>query len=197
MKKISTLLSLIACILILGIMKANAQQQINLVMAGDSSFTPHCLVPDSIELDLYGSGSLNIFDDRIRYKGLIPFGQSQAFIAGYDLLVLPSYHDGWGVVVNEAICAGVPVVCSDQVGARLILKTFGVGKIFSHNKSNSLRSILSAMVDDASILRDMRVLCAVAADAIQPSVAANYMFNIIQASNDNKCAVSNLWQKRR
>jgi glycosyltransferase involved in cell wall biosynthesis len=34
-----------------------------------------------------------------------------------DVFVLPSRHDGWGVVVNQALGAGLPIICSDQVGA--------------------------------------------------------------------------------
>lgn len=34
-----------------------------------------------------------------------------------DVFVLPSRHDGWGVVVNEALGSGLPLICSDAVGA--------------------------------------------------------------------------------
>lgn len=57
MKKISTLFSIIAFLFVLGTMKVSAQQQIQILVAGDSSFTPHCLVPDSVELDIYGNAS--------------------------------------------------------------------------------------------------------------------------------------------
>ena len=34
-----------------------------------------------------------------------------------DMFCLPSRHDGWGVVVNEALGAGLPIIVSDAVGA--------------------------------------------------------------------------------
>ena len=146
-----------------------------------------------IELDVYGSGVLDIFCDQVSHKGQITFGESQSFISEYDLLVLPSYYDGWGVVVNESICAGVPVVCSDQVGARVLVENFGVGKVFTHKNLNSLRAILTDVINNRNLLRDMGALCGLASDAIQPSVAAAYMFNVIQAPIDNKPLVKSPW----
>jgi glycosyltransferase involved in cell wall biosynthesis len=39
--------------------------------------------------------------------------------------VLPSRYDGWGVVVNQALGAGLPIIASDQVGAAHDLITPG------------------------------------------------------------------------
>lgn len=40
-----------------------------------------------------------------------------ALFGDADVFVLPSRHDGWGVVVNEALGAGLPIICSEAVGA--------------------------------------------------------------------------------
>lgn len=39
------------------------------------------------------------------------------FFAAADIFVLPSGLERWGLVVNEAMCFGLPVITSDQVGA--------------------------------------------------------------------------------
>jgi glycosyltransferase involved in cell wall biosynthesis len=44
-------------------------------------------------------------------------------VSGLDVLVLPSNFDGWGLTVNEALHAGVPVVVSDGCGVAEILRT--------------------------------------------------------------------------
>jgi glycosyltransferase involved in cell wall biosynthesis len=44
-------------------------------------------------------------------------------VSGLDVLVLPSTFDGWGLTVNEALHAGVPVVVSDGCGVAEILRT--------------------------------------------------------------------------
>ncbi len=55
MNKIATLTSVITFFIALATSNVSAQQQVSILVAGDSSFTPHCLVPDSIELDIYGT----------------------------------------------------------------------------------------------------------------------------------------------
>lgn len=48
-----------------------------------------------------------------------------------DVLVLPSWFEPWGVVINEAVAAGLAVVASEAVGAAAELVRDGVnGRIF-------------------------------------------------------------------
>jgi glycosyltransferase involved in cell wall biosynthesis len=54
---------------------------------------------------------------RIRYEGFQAPGSLPRFFAQADIFVLPSRHDGWGVVVNQAMAAGLPIIASDAVGA--------------------------------------------------------------------------------
>jgi glycosyltransferase involved in cell wall biosynthesis len=64
--------------------------------------------------------------DFIEYQGfsdpkLLPDLFSKAHV-----FVLPSRYDGWGVVVNQALGAGLPIICSDAVGAAFDLVQHGV-----------------------------------------------------------------------
>ena len=34
-----------------------------------------------------------------------------------DVFVLPSEDEPWGLVINEAMCSGLPIVASERVGA--------------------------------------------------------------------------------
>ncbi len=58
---------------------------------------------------------------RIRYEGFQQPERLPEYFARADIFVLPSRHDGWGVVVNQALGAGLPVITSDAVGAALDL----------------------------------------------------------------------------
>ena len=42
--------------------------------------------------------------------------------AEYDILILPSLSEPWGLVVEEALYYGMPVIISDRVGCRSEVK---------------------------------------------------------------------------
>ena len=53
----------------------------------------------------------------VRFLGFVNQSKLPAVYTAADLLVLPSAYDPFGVVVNEAMLCGCPVVVSDRVGA--------------------------------------------------------------------------------
>ena len=55
--------------------------------------------------------------DRICFKGFVQPSALPDVFARANVFVLPSRHDGWGLVINEAIAAGMPVITTDCVGA--------------------------------------------------------------------------------
>jgi glycosyltransferase involved in cell wall biosynthesis len=79
-----------------------------------------------VALVLAGEGSLRAWVERVVSEEGIPdvvltgFMQQdeipQAYAAA-DVFVLPSEEEPWGLVVNEAMASGLPVVVSDRVGA--------------------------------------------------------------------------------
>ena len=53
---------------------------------------------------------------RIASLGFVNQSRLGAVYAAADCLVLPSAHETWGLVVNEAMATGLPAVVTDQVG---------------------------------------------------------------------------------
>ncbi|MGZ8160716.1 MAG: glycosyltransferase family 4 protein [Methylobacter sp.] len=135
-----------------------------------------------VTLDVYGSGDSSQFDlnqAAVRYCGLIPFGEAQAVIADYDALVLPSRYDGWGVVVNEALMAGVPVICSDRAGAGAVVKKWQCGAIFASEDVPDLAGKLNEWLRAPEFLAKMRLAARNAGAALEPDVAGRYMFDVL------------------
>jgi glycosyltransferase involved in cell wall biosynthesis len=61
--------------------------------------------------------------------GFVTQSQLPCYYHAADVLALPSEHEPWGLVVNEAMAAGVLPVVSDRVGAAPDLVA-GVGEVF-------------------------------------------------------------------
>lgn len=137
-----------------------------------------------MSLDVYGAGDSSVFDfDQavVKYCGLIPFGGAQAVIADYDALVLPSRYDGWGVVVNEALMAGVPVICSNRVGAGAVVKKWQCGAVFNSEDASDLERSLSEFINKPESLAGMRRAAWNAGTALEPGVAGRYMADALNA----------------
>jgi len=88
---------------------------------------------DGGELWIAGDGPLlhlvetaALDDARVRLLGHIDGVELERLYRRADVLVLPSYYDVWGLVVNEAQAHGLPVIASDEVGAAADLVDDGV-----------------------------------------------------------------------
>lgn len=69
------------------------------------------------------------------------------FYAIADVLVLPSSSETWGIVVNEAMCFGLPIIVSDQVGAAVdLVKNRYNGFVFPVGDTGKLVSALNALI---------------------------------------------------
>lgn len=139
-----------------------------------------------VELYIYGYGNPYVycFKDRgVIYMGEIPFGNTQYEISKYDVLVLPSFFDGWGVVVNEAICAGLPVICSDMVGAKILIKNFSCGYVYKAGDEIILYNIITKLCNNRNLLEILQKNTIIASSKIQPKIAAQYLLDIITKNN--------------
>ena len=55
--------------------------------------------------------------DSVYFFGFQNRKEIPKYYAASDVLILPSEQETWGIVVNEAMCFGLPVIVSDHVGA--------------------------------------------------------------------------------
>ncbi len=77
----------------------------------------------------------------IHFLGSMDNAEVQGFMHRKDILILPSFFDGWGAVVNEALEHGMRVLASDMCGSSVLLDGKHRGAVFSLN-SNNMESVL-------------------------------------------------------
>lgn len=119
----------------------------------------------------------------VKFSGVVPFDRVQPALAEYDLLALPSrWKDGWGVVVNEALLAGTPVVCTDACGASDLLREEWRGSVVPAGSIIELRAALQRQMGlgNGAVSRRRRI--SQWADRIQGPAAARYLLQVIEAA---------------
>jgi poly(glycerol-phosphate) alpha-glucosyltransferase len=95
--------------------------------------------------------------ERIEYAGFQSPDALPAFFARADVFVLPSRYDGWGVVVNQALGAGLPILVSDQVGAGYDLVAPGInGDVFRTDDPTDLAAKMQRLATST----ELREACA-------------------------------------
>jgi glycosyltransferase involved in cell wall biosynthesis len=110
-------------------------QDVNVVFVGDG------VLADEVRACLrHGSGAIT---------GFVNQSELPAYYHAADIIVLPSEAEPWGLVVNEAMAAGVLPVVSDRVGAAPDLVA-GVGEVYPCGDTARLADALSRALALAS-----------------------------------------------
>jgi glycosyltransferase involved in cell wall biosynthesis len=63
---------------------------------------------------------------RVEFVGAIPNDLIPKYLFDSDAFILPSWSESWGLVVNEAMAAGLPVLLSNKVNAAETLLVDGI-----------------------------------------------------------------------
>jgi glycosyltransferase involved in cell wall biosynthesis len=90
--------------------------------------------------------------DNVSFGGFVNQSELPRVYAASDVFVLPSEDEPWGLIVNEVMCAGLPVVVSDEVGCTQDLVREGVnGVLFKARDVAALAGALRPLLSDASL----------------------------------------------
>ncbi|QQR49699.1 glycosyltransferase family 4 protein [bacterium] len=89
-----------------------AWQQLNLPPA-----STELLIVGNVQKDLNHVLAKMSVPTNVRFFGSTTRATLRTLYQGSDLFVLPSLEDGFGMVIGEAMAAGLPVVCTTSTGA--------------------------------------------------------------------------------
>jgi len=72
--------------------------------------------------------------DKVRFAGQVPNGRR--YFRAFDVFALTSDHEPFGMVLLEAMAAGLPIICSDSGGGTEVVQ--GVGSLFALSDASAL-----------------------------------------------------------
>jgi len=145
-------------------------------------------VPDSF-LVFAGDGSLRNqiekriqelgVSGRVRILGFVNQSQLPEVYCASDLFVLPSLYEPFGLVVNEAMLCGCPVVVSDRVGAKYDLVRQGEnGYIFPVGDVEVLATIFRDVLSDSG---KRNLMSSAARERMETWSPREYISSIVEA----------------
>ncbi len=110
------------------------------------------------ELVMVGSGALEsdlkalvaeLDLDGVTFPGFVNQAELPRLYSACDVFALPSENEPWGLAVNEAMCAGLPIVLSEEIGCVEDLVTPGVnGATFDAGDVEGLAAALKPLLVD-------------------------------------------------
>lgn len=115
------------------------------------------------ELRIVGTGRLlSSFKRRYAHHSQVTFAGPRygdelcVEYAQADAFILPSSFEPWGLVVNEAMSAGLPVIVSDCVGAAHdLVENNNTGYVFKHGDLEDLISKMTLLATDPILYKRM------------------------------------------
>ncbi len=88
--------------------------------------------------------------------GARPQSELRRLLPACDVFCLPSLVETWGVVVNEALAAGLPVITTRRVGAAPdLVASSGAGLVVKEGRPDALLAALSLLAEDADLRAKM------------------------------------------
>lgn len=95
--------------------------------------------------------------ERLYFPGFMGKEKLMEYYSAADIFVLPTHHDEWGLVVNEAMGMGLPVITTDKCGAGLeIIKNGENGFVIHDNDERELKNKIEYLIDNKEVREYMR-----------------------------------------
>lgn len=118
--------------------------------------------------------------NHITFIEAVPNYRTREILSCLDVFVLPSRFDGWGAVVNEALMAGTPVVCTDRCGASILVESSGFGAVAMARSTESMAYSLREMIDRGPLAPHLRKTIREWTNCIRGERAAEFFLEILE-----------------
>lgn len=127
----------------------SVEKALDVMTAGYGQY--RTLVPDPWPLACFGSGPMqHLLDGHagVEVNGWAQPADQPALLARHGVSVLTSRTEAWGIAVAEAMAAGLPVICTDTVGAAAdLIRPQRTGLITPTNDPSAVATAMKWMHD--------------------------------------------------
>jgi glycosyltransferase involved in cell wall biosynthesis len=154
----------------------SVRQQIGLVLVGDGAFRPQ------LELE-----AASISPGVIRFAGFAQREHLAIYYALAEMMILPTYTDTWGLVVNEAMACGLPVIVSQVAGcAPDLVRENWNGMLVEPRDVSSLTSAMRRLADQPELRATMGANSMQLISRYSPTEWSAGIARMVQAAGGNR-----------
>lgn len=95
--------------------------------------------------------------ERIVFPGFLVKNELWDYYLASDLFVLPTAHDEWGLVINEALSVGLPVITTKNCGAGVeIISNYENGFIVNVDNLEELQNRMMEILENRTLAKRMK-----------------------------------------
>lgn len=110
--------------------------------------------PDTLE-EMRAICRQHNLEDRVALHGQLDNSSLRMLYASSDIFVLPSYWEGYGIVLLEAMSYGLAVVASDVGAIPEVVKNGHTGLLVPPGDVDALQATISRLLEDAALRREL------------------------------------------
>lgn len=122
------------------------------------------------------------FTDAITYRGNAPFDKSVELLSGYFALLFPTQYFTEGIpgTIIDAYAAGIPVIASKWKSFADVVEDGVTGLGYDFNTTTDLEEIMDKIVNDPSMITDLKQGCIRKANDFLPQNAIKPLIDRIK-----------------
>ncbi|QYY36571.1 glycosyltransferase [Ruficoccus sp. ZRK36] len=114
-------------------------------------------------------------EQQVTLPGILPYEEFNALKKKAHVLIAPGYEEPWGIRINEALQEGMPVICSDRLGAADIVQASQAGLTFRSGDYGELACCIRQLVLKPELLAGLSQHALDFAPRLHPQVTAAYL----------------------
>jgi glycosyltransferase involved in cell wall biosynthesis len=126
--------------------------------------------------------ALNVAD-KVQFLGFVNQSQLPALYKSADVMVIPSSYEPFGLVVNESMLCGCPVIASDRVGAVRDLIAHGeTGYVYACGNIPALSKTISEALRKPAALTSIQTNALAKVRTWSPQASAEALVGAVEAA---------------
>jgi glycosyltransferase involved in cell wall biosynthesis len=127
----------------------------------------------------------------ISYLGKWDFTDVVENLSNYDVAIVPSKSDGWNLIVNQAICANIGVIATDETVSDELIDSSGAGIVISARNEKALKDAMEYAIRNPNEVKNWKDKASIYMDRISVETVSTYFVNVMDYILGNTGSIPN------